>query len=150
MIFDKFGTIERGVFTFYPGILRSARFYGFDENDPVYRRRIPYERGRTNCPVCGIHDDRERRLPCDVMLARAADMEAAGYPATFCGSCSRAMPVRGGQSKWGAKCWSCESLKRDRPEVRDGAVRVSDGLGCTERLPSWMIDYDGNLEAGSR
>ena len=145
MIADKFGYFENG-YKYWPGILRSAEFYGLDQADPVYRERIPFERGREDCPVCRIHDVRERRFPCDVMLARAADMEAAGYPATFCRSCSYSMPVREGQQPWGSTCWHCEGqeAKPRKRGVRDGSVRVDDGLGCTERLPSWMVDWDGD------
>lgn len=151
MIYDKFGTIERGVFTYYPGIVRSADFYGFDRDDPVYKKRTPYEKGREDCPVCRIHDVRDRRYPCDVMLARARDMETAGYPATFCRSCSYAMPVRAEQEySWQAKCWHCErvEMQHRRRNARNGGVYIDDGLGCVERIPSWMADFDGNVSAG--
>ena len=141
MIADKFGYFENG-YKYWPGILRSAEFYGFDQDDPVYRERVPFERGREDCPVCRIHDVRERRFPCDVMLARAKDMEAAGYPATFCRSCSYAMPVRGGQEPWWvAKCWHCENVRR-RPKSSNGWI--DDGLGCVEKVPSWMVDWNGD------
>ena len=147
MIADKFGYIDNTGFHYWPGIVRSAEFYGLDCEDPVYQERIPYERGRVDCSVCRVHDARERRFPCDVMLARAADMEALGYPATFCRSCSYAMPVREGQRSWQTKCWHCEAQEhRTRHRgVSAGSVRVDDGHGCTERLPSWMVDWDGDL-----
>ena len=147
MIADKFGYLENG-FHYWPSILRSAEFYDLDEGDPAYRERVPFEQGRENCPVCDVHDARDRRFPCDVMLARAADIEAAGYPATFCRSCSYAMPVREGQRSWQSKCWSCEQATAEWRRVRNGAVRVPDGLGCSERLPSWMVDWDGDRTAG--
>lgn len=146
MIADRFGYFENG-YHYWPGILRSAEFYGFEQDDPVYRERLPFEKGRVDCPVCRIHDERERRFPCDVMLARAADMEAAGYPATFCRSCCYAMPVRKDQEWWQAECWHCERQERQVRSrgVRGGSVRVDDGFGCSERLPSWMVDWDGDL-----
>lgn len=150
MIVDQFGYLQNG-FHYWPGIVRSADFYGFDRDDPVYRKRTPHEQGRESCPVCRIHDARDRRYPCDVMLARARDMEEAGYPATFCRSCSYAMPVRTGQeSAWMAKCWSCERAEAEyRRQRRTGTgTYVPDGLGCVEKVPSWMADFDGNLSAG--
>ena len=143
MIPDRFGYFENG-YHYWPGILRSAEFYGFDEGDPVYRERLPFEKGRVDCPVCRIHDERERRFPCDVMLARAADMEAAGYPATFCHSCRYAMPVRNDQEWWQPKCWHCEQVEPRRP--RNGYV--DDGNGCVEKLPSWMVGWNGDRMAG--
>lgn len=151
MIHDRYGTIDRGVFTYYPGIVRSAEFYGFDVDDPVYKKRAPYEKGRPSCPVCRIHAACDRRFPCDVMMARARDMEAAGYPATYCRGCGYTMPVRADQSEWAPRCWHCDrmaELIHRRRTNRAGGVYVDDNLGCVEKIPGWMADWGGDPTAG--
>lgn len=150
MIFDRYGTIDRGTFTYYPGIVKAGKFYGFDPADPVYRQRAPRESGWRLCRTCRCHNERDRSFPCDVMKARARDMEADGYPATTCRSCGYTMPVRLGQSPYDPRCFYCERMaeKHRRPRGRDGGVYVPDGLGCVEKIPGWMVDWDGNLSAG--
>jgi hypothetical protein len=141
MIADRFGWISRGTYTYYPSILAAAEYYGFDKDDPVYSERPGPKKGLPWCPVCRHHDEKWRRFPCDVMLARAEDIEAAGYPATFCHSCARAMPVRSDQSEYRPICWACEKAKQEqRRLLSGGSVRIPDGLGCSERVPSWMAD----------
>ena len=138
---DRWGYFQNG-YHYWPDILAGAKFYGFDREDPVYKERHPRGRGVESCRSCGIHPATERNLPCDVAKARAADIEAAGYPATFCRKCSREMPVRSGQSKWLPTCFRCERhhAARYRSRVVDGAVRIPDGAGCSERVPAWMLD----------
>lgn len=140
MISDRWGYFENG-YHYWPAIVRSGDYYGLDRNDPIYRKRQPLERGVETCPSCHLHAATDRNYPCDVFLARAADIEAAGYPATFCRSCSRAMPVRSGQPESLPKCWYCERAKAPRRRVHeDGGVRISDGLGCSEKVPAWILD----------
>jgi hypothetical protein len=138
---DRFGYFDNG-YHFWPDLMRGAEFYGFDKSDPVYRKRTPYRKGQRQCLVCRDHFVDDRRFPCDVEMARARDMESVGYPATFCRGCSRAMPVRSDQSDWLPKCWRCERAMAKSRRVRrlGSTVRVSDGLGCSERLPAWTLD----------
>jgi hypothetical protein len=137
---DRWGYFQNG-YHYWPAILRSGDYYGLDRNDPVYKERHPRGRGIDYCPSCGLHPATERNYPCDVFLARAKDIEAAGYPSTFCRKCSRAMPVRGGQSEWLPECWYCERAKARRHRVLDdGGVRVPDGLGCSEKVPAWTLE----------
>ena len=142
MISDRWGYFEDG-YHFWPSLIRAGKHYGFDPEDAVYRER---SREGELCHDCATHRTGERYFPCDVQQARVADMEEAGYPATTCRTCRQAMPLRDGQVV--AKCWSCEQPTAERRRVRDSAVRVDDGHGCTERLPSWMVDWDGNTTAG--
>ena len=142
MNYDRWGYFDNG-YHYWPDIVAGADHYGFDRSDPIYRERHPRGRGVESCKACGIHPATERNYPCDVAIARAADMEAAGVPATFCLTCSREMPVRSAQSKYLPKCWRCERSEATRRRVgsrRDGSVRIPDGAGCTERLPEWMLD----------
>ena len=149
MNFDRWGYFDSDGYHYWPDIRRGADHYGFDPDDPVYRERIPREHDRTPCPSCRRHDVRERCLPCDVAMARAQDMEEAGYPATFCRSCYREMPVRSGQLEFLPKCFRCEAAHgRRRPQITNGGAYVADGLGCVEKVPSWMVDWDGNRSAG--
>lgn len=146
---DRWGYFQGKQFHYWPDRLRGAKFYGIDPADPVYRERVPYEQGRKSCPVCQLHDARRRSFPCDVELARAADIEASGYPATFCQSCARAMPKRNDQFEFAAKCWVCEaSTRQARPRSRNGGAYVDDGNGCVERVPSWMVEWSGNPGTG--
>lgn len=151
MIHDRYGTIDRGTYTFYPGILKSAEFFGLDPQDPVYRERAPRQSGWRLCRTCGCHHESDRWFPCDVMKARIKAMEDDGYPATLCSFCHYAMPVRAEQSRYQPKCWWCEAQekKRRRPKrSRKGGVYVEDGLGCVEMVPSWSVNWDGNTSAG--
>ena len=138
---DRFGYFDNG-YHYWPDIIAGGEFYGFDPFSQVYRSRRPYEKGRENCPVCRDHDARDRRFPCDVAKARAADMEAEGILATFCLTCAREMPLRPEQSRYVPKCFRCEryEAERRRPNIRGGMVRVPDGAGCSESLPAWMFD----------
>lgn len=142
MIYDRFGYFGKDGYQFWPDILAGGKFYGLNPFSQIYRSRRPFEQGRVTCPACHSHDHRDRRFPCDVAKARAADMEAEGIPATFCYSCSREMPVRSGQHRAVPKCFRCErhQAERRRPVIQGGTVRVPDGAGCSERLPVWMVD----------
>jgi hypothetical protein len=136
---DRWGYHDAGGFHFWPSIVKAANHYGFTRHDPVYKKRTPYQKGRTNCPCCGLHDAGDRTYPCDVQLARAADIEAEGYPATFCRRCSSAMPTREGQIV--PICWHCQDPpKAHQPRVRNGGAYVDDGLGCVEKLPGHVIE----------
>ena len=141
MISDRWGYFDNG-YHFWPSLIRAGEHYGLDPDDAVYKER---SRDGQLCSTCWTHRTGERYFPCDVQRAQVRDMEAAGYPATTCRTCHRAMPKR---DQVVAKCWSCENVEPERRRVRDGAVRVDDGLGCTERLPSWMVNWDGDRTAG--
>jgi hypothetical protein len=139
---DRWGYFRNG-YHYWPDIVAGAEFYGFDRSDPIYKERHPRGRGIEGCPACGIHPATERNFPCDVAMARASDMEAAGISATFCRKCSREMPVRLGQSEWLPTCFRCEKHEANRRSPRthsDGGVRIPDGYGCSEKVPAWMLD----------
>lgn len=141
---DRWGYFRNG-YHFWPDIVLGAKHYGFDRNDPIYRERHPRGRGIKRCPACDVHPATERNFPCDVAMARAADMEAIGIPTTFCCSCAREMPVRSEQSKYLPKCFRCEkheAKRRERRVYSDGSGRIPDGAGCSERVPGWMLDPD--------
>jgi predicted nucleic-acid-binding Zn-ribbon protein len=139
---DRWGYFDGESYRFWPSIVKSADYYGFDRNDPVYKTRTPYEKGQKQCPSCGLHAAQDRNYPCDVQLARAADIEAEGYPATFCRRCSGAMPTRNDQVI--PLCWFCTNPPQaHRSRIRNGAVYVDDGVGCVEKVPSWMAEWDG-------
>lgn len=139
---DRWGYFDGSGYHYWPAIVRAADHYGFDRNDPIYKHRHRDRRkGRKPCPSCGLHAATERNYPCDVQLARAADIESEGYPATFCSRCSIAMPVRTGQIV--ARCWYCENApKSRRPQIRNGGAYVDDGLGCVEKLPSHVLSWE--------
>lgn len=86
---------------------------------------------------------------------RADVLEAEGYEATICFHCKCAFPKMFSRA---ALCRSCHyrQIRNDRiflsramgkrkPSANSGwSVRVDDGAGCTERLPRWSADWDGN------
>jgi hypothetical protein len=135
---DRFGYFDQGYY-FWPYLIRAGQEFGLDPDDPVYRVR---NRSGDPCRVCGVHRGDDRYFPCDVFHARARAIETAGYPATFCGRCSDAMPVREGQVV--ARCWFCEDPPpRYRPKVTNGGAYVDDGVGDVEKLPAWSVDWSG-------
>lgn len=136
--------------------LAAMAYYGIDAND------LKYSGGRSQtgqwCGFCARHSASNPTPLCDLEQARAAEMEELGFPARICFHCREAHPVMFSHA---ALCPACKraqderdqkvsrqiARRRRRRSSADGwTVRVDDGLGCTERLPRWMIDWDGNPE----
>ena len=131
--------------------------YGLDWDDPIYDANRTGNPHMGWCTVCHRHyEDRHTRF-CDLEKARRDEMQQLGYLARTCFHCNHVYPAvidRGGI------CPACK-VKQDRRDAAvrrkfpksftwssDG-VRVPDGAGCSEKVPRWMIDWDGNPEAGS-
>jgi len=131
VIADRFGYFDNG-YHFWPSLIRAGEFFGLDPANPVYKVR-----NRTGgfCEICRVHSTDDRYFPCDVFQARAREIEAAGYPATHCGWCGDAMPVREGQIA--SRCWKCETPKQE-PRHRHGYI--DDGHGCVEKVPAWTVE----------
>ena len=109
-----------------------------------------YSHGLDWCPVCSVHYTTNPLPRCDLELARAADMEAEGFPAKFCPHCHSGYPAITDQN---GLCPACrrkdnrkkEALSKRRARHNSGSGGyVPDGLGCVEKVPSWMVDWDGN------
>lgn len=125
--------------------------YGIDPDE--YGETVDYG-GLDWCPVCSVHAATDPLPRCDLELARAADMEAEGFDVKFCPHCAQGYPAITAK---GGLCPACRrkdiqkkaelSRQREgrRPSRVGGAyVYVEDGLGCVEKLPQWMVDWDGN------
>ena len=126
--------------------------YGLDYDDPIYGRDRLGNPYKGWCTVCVRHYDDRRTRFCDLEKARREEMQDLGFTCTTCFHCHHVYPRvidRGGI------CPGCK-VKQDR---RDAAaqrrypksfarasfeVRVPDGAGCSEKLPRWMVDWDGN------
>ena len=77
--------------------------------------------------------------------ARADAMEELGLDVYFCEYCRCAMPKRRHQFH-PAVCYACERKRwaqRKHWRRRRGTY-VDDGHGCVEKVPAWMVDWDGD------
>jgi len=107
-----------------------------------------YQHGNTFCPVCLVHYTTMPLPRCDLELARAKDMEAEGFDVNFCPHCHQGYPAITAK---GGLCPRCrqkdqrkkEALRRGRPSRYDPLnAYVADGVGCVEKVPKWMVDWD--------
>ena len=134
--------------------MRAFKHYGIDPDERKYKGYSAPSGGW--CGACSKHSNSNPFQLCDLELARAADMAEHGFEARHCFWCRSAYPVMFDRA---ALCPICqrkddeqtrkvaEELKQKRavPSSQDGAfVRVDDGLGCTERLPRWSVEWDGD------
>jgi hypothetical protein len=131
-------------------------YYGIDPTDWKYQRVRAQTAGW--CSFCAQHSVDNPRPLCDLEKARAAEMEELGFPARSCAHCRKAHPEMLSKAMLCPACQIAQA-KKDAEALRrvkgcattsrlDGAsVRVDDGLGCTERLPRWTVDWDGNPNA---
>lgn len=136
--------------------LAAMAHYGIDPTD----RKYFGGRAQTGewCGFCANHSTSNPRPLCDLEQARAAEMEELGFPGRICFHCRKAHPVILSHA---ALCPACQRAqdnrdqeasrrinRRRRPSSSaDGwSVRVDDGAGCTERIPRWMVDWDGRPE----
>ena len=134
--------------------MRAFKHYGID---PEARKYKGYSAPRGGwCGACAKHSASNPFQLCDLEIARAADIEQQGFEARHCAWCRMAFPKMFDR---GALCPVCdgknqerdrrvsEELKRikSKPKSQDGLyVRVPDGLGCSEKLPSWAVEWDGD------
>jgi RNA polymerase subunit RPABC4/transcription elongation factor Spt4 len=134
-------------------LIKAYEHYGIDPS--TYDEA--YQHGDTFCPVCGVHYTTMPLPRCDLELARAKDMEAEGFPARFCHHCHMAYPKA---TDRGAICPRCdrkqarisdEQQRRAKPRSWDALnAYVADGVGCVEKVPKWMVDFDGSPEGKPR
>jgi hypothetical protein len=123
--------------------------YGIDPEDPKYEVAGSHS---DFCPACRAHFDTTPVATCDLELARAADIEAEGFPARFCFHCHMAYPAAIDR---GAICPACRRKDDRRDALSKRRVRrydplnayVADGVGCVEKVPKWMVDWDVPGEA---
>lgn len=122
--------------------------YGLDWDDPIYAEHMIGTAASGWCTLCHRHYDDRHTRRCDLEKARKAELEDMGYRCRTCFHCSQVFPRFLDQ---GGICPACKTRQdrrdaavRSRRYGRGPDVRVPDGLGCTERLPAWMIDWDGN------
>lgn len=97
----------------------------------------------------GINEHRAD-APAELEQARRSEMEALGHETRLCCRCRKAYPAALRKDALCPVCYRFEAANTQRVRSRRGKVagrRVPDGLGCTERLPSWSIDWDGNPDA---
>lgn len=102
------------------------------------------------CRVCGCHYAANSVPRCDLELARAGDIEAEGFDVKFCPHCRSAYPSVISRRGLCPSCRRAQDLinAQVRREIeyrkRGGAgAYISDGLGCVEKVPAWMVDWDG-------
>lgn len=131
---------------------RAFKHYGLD---PTHRRYTGERvQGGGWCDFCVQHTKNTPRILCDLEQARAAEMAELGFECSCCAHCKEAYPKMFNRA---AICPACQRAQDERDaEVRAGlkfrrtggvaksGVRVPDGLGCTEKLPAWMLDWDGD------
>jgi threonine synthase len=82
--------------------------------------------------------------------ARRSEMETLGQEACRCSKCRKAYPTALRKEALCPICFRFEAANTARIRSnwsRSGGRRVPDGLGCTERLPDWSINWDGNPDA---
>ena len=134
--------------------MRAFKHYGIDPDERKYKGYSAPRGGW--CKACLKHSASNPFQLCDLEIARAEDIEEHGFEARHCFWCRKAYPL---MFDSGGLCPICrqKSDERDRqvaeelrqnqstPNSREGAfVRVDDGLGCTEALPRWSVDWDGD------
>jgi hypothetical protein len=132
--------------------LEVFQHYGLDPDD----RKYLGGRSQVNgwCKFCNRHSVDNPSITCDLEQARAADMAQEGFEASCCFHCRNAYPRMFNRA---GICPRCQRLQDERDaEIRaklrprqvssiaSSGVRVADGLGCTEKLPGWMLDWDGD------
>ena len=78
-------------------------------------------------------------------IKRAAALEELGLTARFCQRCKCAMPKRRHQF-YPSICLACDrkawEIKKHWRRTR--GTYVDDGHGCVEKVPSWMVGWDGD------
>jgi hypothetical protein len=105
--------------------------YGIDPADPKYEVAGSHS---DYCRACRAHYDTTPVATCDLELARAADIEAEGFPARFCFHCHKAYPAAIDK---GAICPACFRKKKQpprRPRRRRKTGYIEDGFGCVEKV----------------
>jgi hypothetical protein len=123
-------------------LAKAYEHYGIDPS--TYSDK--YVHGSKMCWICGMHYTSMPIPRCDLERARADEMRQLGFEAGFCLRCSHAYPRQVG---YAGCCPSC-NYKLDRGPHAPSAVSagaeayVPDGAGCVEKLPRWMVDWDGN------
>lgn len=129
---------------------RAFRHYGLD---PDSRRYAPGRaQGGGWCEFCSLHSNNTPHITCDLEQARADEMAELGFECRSCAHCKKAYPKILSKA---ALCPLCYRRQKERDAKVEAeikakgnfaatAVRVPDGLGCTERLPAWAVDWDGN------
>lgn len=134
--------------------LRAFDHYGIDPNERKYNEHSAPRGGW--CSACSKHSASNPFQLCDLEIARAADMAEHGIEARHCFWCRTAYPTMFDRAALCPRCQkkSDEQQRRVSEQIRrnknrfnrsDGTtVRVPDGLGCTERLPRWMVEWDGD------
>jgi hypothetical protein len=135
-----------------PQTIRAFEHYGIDYRDRKYAGTRAQSGGW--CPACAKHSISNPFQLCDLELARAEDIREHGFEARHCAHCRSAYPT---MLDKGSICPSCrrrqdrrdqkvraEIAQRKRGFKHSSSVRVPDGLGCTERIPAWMADWDGD------
>ena len=104
------------------------------------------------CKFCYRHSVANPYPSCDLEQARAAEMEELGFPARICFHCRKAHPVMFSEAALCPACKQAQDLRdakvdrrsRRRSSVHGWSMRVPDGAGCSEHIPTWMVDWDGN------
>lgn len=78
-------------------------------------------------------------------IERAAALEELGLDPRFCQRCKCAMPKRRHQF-YPSICLACDrkAWERKKHWRRTRGTYVDDGNGCVEKVPSWMVDWDGD------
>ena len=120
---------------------RAIKLYGLDPSDPdygIYRRD-----GSDLCRVCRSHGETTKRLPCDLEMARANEMEGLGFAAAFCRGCRQAFPEMLADDEANPNCPACRPVNSMRGYV-------SDGHGCVEKQHPSERYFDSRPVAGSR
>ena len=132
--------------------LAAFQHYGIDPADPKYRGTRAQAGGW--CAACSKHSVSNPFELCDLEIERAKDIEANGFAARHCFHCRTAYPT---VLDRGSICPICqrkqdaqdERVRREMAEqkrfvFRSSGVRIDDGFGCTERVPEWMVEWDGD------
>lgn len=109
------------------------------------------------CSVCANHYAANPLPRCDLEAARAEDIEAEGFDVRFCPHCRQAYPWLISKAGLCPACRKRDDLKsaeiqrqlderrKNSPFRNTGAaVYIPDGVGCVEKVPRWMVDWDGN------
>ena len=75
-------------------------------------------------------------------IKRAEAMEELGLDVRFCEHCKCAMPKRRHQFH-PSVCLACQREQWARRRKTRGTY-IDDGNGCVEKVPSWMVDWNGD------